>query len=91
MSRRSKVLEPIDRAIGANIRLQRLIAGISRALLARAIDVSEQQLQKYETGANRISASRLLHISRLLCVPIARFFEAPAIAALEDERPRANP
>lgn len=62
--------------IGANIRLQRLIAGRSRACLSAAMGVSEYQLQKYEEGINRIAASRLLHVSQLLGVPIELFFEA---------------
>jgi transcriptional regulator with XRE-family HTH domain len=75
MGRRTSALEAADKLIGKNIRLQRLIKEMSRAAVASAIGVSEQQLQKYESGANRVSAGRLFHISRVLEVPVSAFFD----------------
>jgi transcriptional regulator with XRE-family HTH domain len=75
MGRRTAALEQADRLIGKAIRLQRLMRDMSRAKLASAIGVSEQQLQKYEAGVNRVSASRLFQISRVLGVSISAFFD----------------
>jgi len=66
---------PIDVHVGARMRLQRTLAGMSQERLAEAIGLTFQQIQKYECGANRISASRLFDLSRALDVPIAYFFE----------------
>jgi transcriptional regulator with XRE-family HTH domain len=67
----------LNRLIGRNIRLHRLRKELSQAKLAARVGVSFQQLQKYERGADRISASRLLRLARALNVPIPAFFEAP--------------
>lgn len=75
MGRRSRTLEQADKLIGKNIRLHRLIKEMSRAALAGAIGISEQQVQKYESGVDRVSASRLFQISRVLGVPVGAFFE----------------
>jgi len=90
MGRRSKALEQADRLIGKNIRLQRLIKEMSRAAIAGAIGVSEQQVQKYESGVDRVSASRLFHIAQVLVVPIGTFFDGVAriveVISLEQTR-----
>jgi transcriptional regulator with XRE-family HTH domain len=69
--------------------MRRLMLGISQEELADALDLSFQQVQKYEKGANRIGASRLEHISRFLQVPVAFFFEgasgASAVATSEED------
>jgi transcriptional regulator with XRE-family HTH domain len=70
----------IDRLIGRNIRSHRLRKELSQAKLAARVGVSFQQLQKYERGANRVSASRLLRLARALDVPINALFEAPGDA-----------
>ena len=75
MGKSTSALEETDELIGRNIRLQRLIKGVSRAVLAAEISVSAQQLRKYETGENRVSASRLFHISQVLGVSIGAFFD----------------
>jgi transcriptional regulator with XRE-family HTH domain len=54
---------PVDKAVGARLRMQRLSLGMSQEKLANALDVTFQQVQKYEKGTNRISASRLQHIA----------------------------
>lgn len=60
--------------MGARISARRQALGLSQAALAGRIGVSFQQLQKYESGANRISASRLHHLARALGAPVALFF-----------------
>lgn len=59
-----------DRLLGANIRRERILRGLSQQDLARALGVSYQQAHKYETGANRISASRLQAIAQCLGMPL---------------------
>lgn len=58
--------DPVDIAIGARIRLRRKTLGVSQGVLAEQIGVSFQQVQKYERGANRVSGSTLVAISRAL-------------------------
>src|SRR3546814_9395586 len=67
--------DPIDVSIGARLRLRRLSMGFSQETLARALGITFQQIQKYERGTNRIFASRLFHLARVLRVPIAYFFQ----------------
>lgn len=59
--------QDIDRKIGRNIACRRSIKGLSQSNLADACGVSFQQVQKYENGANRVSASRLYQIAEVLC------------------------
>jgi transcriptional regulator with XRE-family HTH domain len=66
---------PVDRHVGARIRLRRRLRGLSMEKLGRATGVTYQQLQKYETGANRVSASRLHQLAKVLGVPISFFFD----------------
>jgi transcriptional regulator with XRE-family HTH domain len=67
--------DPVDIHVGSRVRLRRTLLGLSQDKLARAIGVSFQQLQKYERGTNRISASRLYALSKVLGVGISWFFE----------------
>jgi transcriptional regulator with XRE-family HTH domain len=77
----NKTPNPIDRHVGARVRMRRLMVGLSQSKLAESLDVTFQQVQKYEKGANRIGASRLQLLARVLDVPPAFFFEgAPASA-----------
>jgi transcriptional regulator with XRE-family HTH domain len=70
---------PIDRHVGARLRLRRMMIGMSQEKLGDALDITFQQIQKYEKGANRIGASRLQQLARVLNVQPAFFFEdAPA-------------
>lgn len=64
----------IDHHVGERIRLRRTELGLTQEQLAEALDVSYQQIQKYETGANRISAGRIYEIARKLGVDIGYFF-----------------
>lgn len=66
---------PMDRAIGRRIRSFRDAAGIGQVALAEKLGVTFQQVQKYESGTNRVAASRLYQIATALDVPIVRFFE----------------
>ena len=76
---------PIDVQVGSRVRLRRNMLGLSQEKLGEAIGLTFQQVQKYERGANRIGASRLHELSRVLDVPVSFFFDdmdpvrAPAI------------
>lgn len=67
-------IDPVDRHVGATIRLRRKELGVSQEALAAAIGVSFQQVQKYESGGNRVSASALYKAAKRLGVPVAFFF-----------------
>src|SRR3569623_1390735 len=66
---------PIDVRVGARLRLRRHMLGLSQEKLGEAIGLTFQQVQKYERGANRIGASRLWDLSRVLDCPMSFFFE----------------
>jgi transcriptional regulator with XRE-family HTH domain len=66
----------IDRHVGARIRMRRLMLHMSQSRLAEALLITFQQVQKYEKGTNRVSASKLAQIAAFLDVPIGFFFEA---------------
>jgi transcriptional regulator with XRE-family HTH domain len=72
---RSGKPNPVDIHVGARVRLRRTLLGLSQEKLADAIGLTFQQVQKYERGANRIGASRLFELSRVLDVPVSFFFE----------------
>lgn len=66
---------PVDIHVGKRIRAQRKLQGLTQSWLANKIGISFQQLQKYETAANRVSPSRLFGIADALGVPPTHFFE----------------
>ncbi len=66
---------PIDAYVGARVRLRRTLLGMSQEKLADALDLTFQQIQKYERGMNRIGASNLYKIAQVLHVPISYFFD----------------
>ncbi len=66
---------PVDVHVGARLRQRRTLLGMNQTNLGNAIGVKFQQVQKYESGSNRISASRLFNLSRLLDVPVEYFFD----------------
>ena len=68
-------LKAIDVAVGAQVRLRRILLGLSQEAVSKVIGLTFQQLQKYEHGTNRISASRLYQLSLILHVPVSYFFE----------------
>ncbi len=73
--RRGSGIGPVDVHVGARVRVRRTLLGMSQTMLGEAIGLTFQQVQKYEKGTNRISASRLFDLSRLLDVPIQYFFD----------------
>ncbi|MFC7553304.1 helix-turn-helix domain-containing protein [Pseudoroseomonas wenyumeiae] len=66
---------PIDTHVGSRVRLRRTLLGLSQEKLGEALGLTFQQVQKYERGVNRIGASRLFDLSRVLDVPIGFFFD----------------
>ena len=66
---------PIDVHVGGRIRLRRTLLGMSQERLGEALGLTFQQVQKYERGVNRVGASRLFDLSRVLDVPISFFFD----------------
>lgn len=86
----------VDEHVGQRIRHRRWMIGMTQQKLAELIGIKFQQVQKYETGTNRVSASRLWDISRAMDVPVSFFFEGldpddqhDALEALQ-EKPRGD-
>ena len=80
---------PVDVHVGKRVRHRRWLVGMTQQQLAEKVGIKFQQIQKYETGANRVSASRLWDISEALDVPVAFFFEGIE-EAQEDTTPMAD-
>ncbi len=74
---------PVDVHVGARVRMRRTLLGMTQTDLGDAVGLTFQQVQKYERGTNRISASRLYDLARVLDVSIEHFFEdmSPEVAA----------
>src|SRR6201987_5585214 len=66
---------PTDKYVGSRVRMRRLMLSMSQEKLAEQLGLTFQQVQKYEKGANRVSASRLQQLVNILQVPIPFFFE----------------
>jgi transcriptional regulator with XRE-family HTH domain len=77
---------PVDIHAGAVVRHRRVSLGISQIELAAKIGVSYQQVQKYERGANRMSASTLYEIAKALSMPIAEFFAGLPVTGRQSGR-----
>ena len=80
---------PVDIHVGKRVRHRRWMNGTTQQQLAEAVGIKFQQIQKYETGMNRVSASRLWDIAKVLNVEVSFFFEgfdddAPAVASTSD-------
>ncbi|MGL4243730.1 MAG: helix-turn-helix domain-containing protein [Beijerinckiaceae bacterium] len=75
-----KLPNPIDRHVGARVRVRRLSVGMSQDKLGKSLGITFQQIQKYENGANRIGASRLQQAAKVLGVPVSYFFEGAPLA-----------
>jgi len=89
---------PVDVHVGGRIRLRRTLLGMSQERLGDALGLTFQQVQKYERGTNRVGASRLWDLSRVLDVPVSFFYEdmsdgvadkSPRLIAGLDEEPEA--
>ena len=72
---RGSRIGPVDAHVGARLRQRRTLLGMNQTKLGSSIGLTFQQVQKYEKGANRISASRLFNLSWVLDVPIQFFFD----------------
>ena len=81
-----KAPNPIDKHVGSRVRMRRVLVGMSQEKLGDALDLTFQQVQKYEKGTNRIGASRLQQIAAILTVPVSFFFDgAPGENAMPVE------
>ena len=80
---------PVDAHVGQRIRHRRWMLGMTQQQLGDAVGIKFQQIQKYETGMNRVSASRLWDIGRVLNVSVGFFFEGIG-EDMEDDRVTAN-
>lgn len=78
--------DPIDVYVGARLRALRLQRKLSQSELAQALGLTFQQIQKYERGSNRISASKLLRAAEYLQAPVASLFPDSTTPDLEDVR-----
>jgi transcriptional regulator with XRE-family HTH domain len=70
-----KAPSPVDKHVGSRVRMRRMMLGMSQEKLGDGLGLTFQQVQKYESGKNRIGASRLQHISHILQIPVPFFFE----------------
>jgi transcriptional regulator with XRE-family HTH domain len=92
--RKSDKPHPVDIHVGSRVRLRRNMLGLSQEKLGEAIGLTFQQVQKYERGANRIGASRLMELSRVLGVPVSFFYDetdpvhAPPVPSGFEEAPQ---
>ncbi len=77
---------PVDVLVGNRIRQRRALLGMSQTSLAKAVGLTFQQIQKYERGANRASASKLYEFATVLDVPVSFFFES-AVEAEVSRKP----
>ena len=86
----TKSPNPTDKYVGSRVRMRRLMLHMSQTDLADQLGVTFQQVQKYEKGSNRISASRLQAMCHILQVPVPYFFEgAPQIAGYSGKSAKA--
>jgi transcriptional regulator with XRE-family HTH domain len=69
------VKNPVDLHIGQRVRHRRWLLGMTQQQLAQSVGIRFQQIQKYESGANRVSASRLWDLAQALDIPVSFFFE----------------
>jgi transcriptional regulator with XRE-family HTH domain len=82
---------PVDTHVGSRVRLRRMLLGMSQERLGDSMGLTFQQVQKYEKGVNRIGASRLFQISKILDVPVQFFFEeAPNVGDVRAARGMAE-
>ena len=86
-----KLPNPVDKHVGNRVRMRRLMLRMSQEKLGGELGLTFQQVQKYEKGANRIGASRLQHISEILQVPVAFFFEGAPAPDRQSSEPNGTP
>src|SRR5579863_5266785 len=88
-----RIKEPnaTDKYVGGRIRMRRMMLGMSQTNLADGVNLTFQQVQKYEKGTNRVSASRMQQFAKILDVPVPFFFEgAPAARVIGGDKVSAN-
>lgn len=85
-----KTPNPIDKHVGARVRMRRILIGMSQEKLGDALNLTFQQVQKYEKGTNRIGASRLQQIGAVLGVPIEFFFDGAPSGEMQGGHQQAN-
>ena len=78
--------ENFNQHLGSKLKLRRLALGLTQTKVAKAINVTFQQIQKYEKGTNGVSSQRLLQLSNYLKVPISYFFEDYSAYLQNNER-----
>lgn len=88
--RQSRLSRRVDDHVGSRIRLRRTLTGMTQEQLAASLGISYQQIQKYETGANRVSAGRLFEIGQRLGVDVAYFFEGLNATGLPQGMPHGG-
>jgi len=81
---------PVDKYVGKRVRQRRWMVGFSQQQLGEAVGIKFQQIQKYETGMNRISASRLWDIAETLGVPVTFFFDGYDEVSIETSAAEAK-
>lgn len=81
---------PVDVHVGKRVRHRRWMVGMTQQQLGEIVGIKFQQIQKYETGMNRVSASRLWDIAAALEVPVSFFFEGLAEEAVEGSEAALN-
>jgi len=86
-NRRSEDNRRVDRHVGSRLRTRRTMLGMSQSTLAEAVGLTFQQVQKYERGTNRISASKLYQFGQIVGVPVAFFFEGLGAKQTADREP----
>jgi transcriptional regulator with XRE-family HTH domain len=87
-----KAPNPIDRYVGSRVRMRRMMLGMGQEKLGDALGLTFQQVQKYEKGTNRMSASRLHQSADILQVPVSFFFEgAPNVPGAAPKVPGKAP
>ena len=87
----NKSPNPTDKHVGSRVRMRRLMLNMSQTGLGDALGITFQQIQKYEKGTNRISASRLQHIANVLQVPVPFFLDGLPARSVGSEGEAATP
>ena len=83
--------ENFNKHLGSKLKLRRLALGLTQTKVAKAINVTFQQIQKYEKGTNGVSSIRLLQLSNYLKVPIDYFFEDFSAYLINSEKSKESP
>ena len=80
----TKAPNPVDKYVGSRVRMRRIMLGMSQEKLGEQMGLTFQQIQKYERGINRVSASRLYELGRVLGVTVQFFFDEVQFAPNDD-------